>query len=287
MIKFYVPEQLVVSSSGSDKTSPSIALGQGCFNYDQQLGNLTKEKKPVAAGPASGSCERPHSSSWLRGLHPQLCDKAQEQTATLQGWQIPQKSVSKGYHARKRGGWGSAGCGCTHLPTKLQLDSGKVCPVWDTAKLPAHVLEAASLELKCTTEVSVGTRRVGRTTPEYTSFQSFWQVREVTLSPLWCLFWIKCSQDVFAHHKPGMLELCTCYWSLIGKWMGYWQMEKQTNELYFGSLHFSMLITAVCWFLLAAPRSRVVVSAGVHCWVAPVFCLEWIHFRSALSDISL
>lgn len=39
--------------------------------------------------------------------------------------------------------------------------------------------------------------------------------------------------------------------------------------------------------LLAAPRSRVVVSAGVHCWVAPVFCLEQIHSRNALSDISL
>lgn len=104
--------------------------------------------------------------------------------------------------------------------------------------------------------MSVGTRRVGKTTPKCISFQSFWQVREVALSPLWCLFWLKCSQDVFAHHKPGMLELCTCYRSLIGKWMGYWQMEKQTNELYFASLHFSMLITAVCWFFTCCPKEQ-------------------------------
>lgn len=135
---------------------------------------------------------------------------------------------------------------------------------------------------------SVGTRRVGKNYFKVYLFPKFLTSKRVALSPLWCLLWLKCSQDVFARHKPGMFELCTCYRSLIGKWTGYWQMEKQTNELYFASLHFSMSITAgCCWFLLAAPRSRVVLSAGVHCWAAPEFCLEWIHFRNALSDISL
>lgn len=45
---------------------------------------------------------------------------------------------------------------------KLQLGSGKVSPVWNTAKLMF-----CKLGLKRATEVSVGTKRVGKTTSKY------------------------------------------------------------------------------------------------------------------------
>ena len=80
MVKFYFPEQLVVISSCSDKTSPSIILGQRSFNYDQCRENLTKGKNPVAASPAFVSkgcfCVRPSTSSWHQGLCPKRHDKS-------------------------------------------------------------------------------------------------------------------------------------------------------------------------------------------------------------------
>lgn len=80
MIKIYFPEQLVVISSGSDKTSASVIIGQRSFSDDQCRENLTKGKNSVAASPAfvSKGCfsERPSTSSWHLGLCPKWHDES-------------------------------------------------------------------------------------------------------------------------------------------------------------------------------------------------------------------